>query len=1132
MPTVESALRDFVSALNSNLDTHEFEQFLSGDKTLTSRDLGNQPEPWTEDNLILPLLQAVGLEKDPQPYGAGDRPDFELLNVDVDVLGENKSPNKIKDAEDDIKEYLRDKALGADHGIATDGIDWVIYKIELGGDFVQFPEIERVSLRRALTGVANQMGIVSGLEEIDVEDEIEAFTDVFERDAFNRLLTEEAPQRLRDKRKRDVEEFYDLYIELLFGAGEKYEYDTTLLDDIISPYGATEKDERVFAITLVNRLLFVKILEDQGVLGEGFLQSRVEAYEGMSDEFAGSLYDTQIRPLFYELLNTDEDDRAAKYQDEDKWFSDVPYLNGGLFRSNVDREGEYRVRDRILPTIVTDLIEGTALETTNGDGIDPAIIGSVFEMTINHLEQERDQRDVGAYYTPNDVTALITQQTVDPKIKEELLDAYGDEVSIEKNEFITANEDKELEEILRDIEDSAGWFGNPDATREALNRLNDMTVVDPACGSGHFLTTALDEIHRVQITLLRGLEGDEPDPADVYEEKKKLALNSIYGVDIEPVGVEIAKLRVWLKIIEDGWHDGFGKLPNIDVNIAAGNSLIGLPITGTRTGTLDMLEYRDRIRDVVKLRKEYKYEGADESDKREIRRIIDEELRPELNELYLQQQNYTVEDEVVNVDEFDELVESIAEQHLYPTIESIKAKPTDGGNITDRQEEQLEEFGFSVYSKSARLDINDRERDLRNGNGRSSREQLVEELRTVLESGFEFTEVVRQPVEKDLETAHGPAFHWIAEFAEVADLDNMTVDFDIILGNPPYGDIFDDSDAVLTKGYNTGGIRDISAQFTERQLHLLSESGYFGNIVTLRLVYQSDIQELHDRMRSTLEETRMACFGSRPSRVFDNADIKTTIITGQKDTDEDGSILTSDAVIFSETDRKQKFDSIEYGETEGLVLRERIGGTEGSRAILPKVGGDVKRSILEHLRENSEQILDDVFDRDDSFGDYTVFRRRGVRYWINAMREELYSASEVEPMYFETELQRDSAFLIMNSSLFYLYWLSYGDFHHLNWSHVRPFPFPELDVLEEHADDIGSLADVFWEGMEEQFDEDQGLTGEFHMSPLKPVVNDIDDLVGELYGLSDEQVGFTKEYFDGDEYGRTGPEREELIVEY
>lgn len=108
MPTVKSAIRDFVNALAGNLNAHELERFFAGDKTLTSRDLGNQPEPWTEHNLIWPILEAVGLNKDPQPYGAGDRPDFELLNVDVDVIGENKSPNNIDAAENEIKQYLRD----------------------------------------------------------------------------------------------------------------------------------------------------------------------------------------------------------------------------------------------------------------------------------------------------------------------------------------------------------------------------------------------------------------------------------------------------------------------------------------------------------------------------------------------------------------------------------------------------------------------------------------------------------------------------------------------------------------------------------------------------------------------------------------------------------------------------------------------------------------------------------------------------------------------------------------------------------------------------------------------------------------------------------------------------------------
>jgi len=1143
MPMVKSVLQDYVDALHSNLDAHELEQVFNGDKVLTSIDLGNQPEPWTEDNLIWPLLDAVGLTKDPQPYGGGDRPDFELLNVDVDVLGENKSPNKIDDAEEDLKSYLRDKALGADHGIATDGFEWVVYKIELGGDFVQFPEIARVSLRQAIAQIAADRGYVSGLRTIDVDEEIESFTDVFERDEFNTLLTEKAPQKLRDERKRDVEEFYDLYIELLFGAGDKYEYDTSLLDDVKAPYDASEKDQRVFAITLVNRLLFIKFLEEKGVLHDGFLLDRVEAYEDSRGEFAGSLYDSQLRPLFYGLLNTHEDNRDAKYHDDDSWFSDVPYLNGGLFRANVDREAEYSVRDRILPTVINDLIEGTALDTTGsngGGGLDPAIIGSVFEKTINHLEQERDQRDIGAYYTPNDVTRLITRQTVDEKVREEILDAYAGHVSLDDEEFKDANDDKPLDELLRDIEDSAGWFGFPDATRDALDRLNELTVFDSACGSGHFLTTALDEIHRVQLALMRGLHGSEPDAADAYDAKKELALQSIYGVDIEPVGVEIAKLRVWLKIVEDGWHDGFGKLPNIDVNIAAGNSLIGLPTTGTRTGTLDMLEYRDRIKDVVELRREYKYEDETDADasaaeKREIRRILDEELRPELDEVYLEQQNYSVDTEITDVEAFNELVEAIDDQHLYPTIESIKAKPADGSGITDSQEDTLDEYGFSVYSKSARLDVDDREQALRKGNGANgdgptAREQIVDELRDLLTSGFEFTEVIRQPVQSDLETAQGPPFHWIAEFPEVADIEDMTVDFDIILGNPPYGDILDDADSVLVDGYETGGVPDISAQFVERQLQLLDDGGYFGNITTLRLVYQTSLEEFHEHLRDRLDTTRVACFGTRPSRVFENADIKVAIFTGRKHgdpDDEDGEIRTSDAIIFSDEDRQQKFRNVEYEAVDGYVLRDKIGGTEGNKTALPKIGSETKCEILDTLRDQSDRLMSDAYEREETgTHEHAVWRREGVRYWINPMLgEALYDAREVKPMYFETKLEQQAAFLSLSSSLFYVYWLTYGNFHHLNWLQIEGFPFHDHSELEPYADRVEELAEELWTGMQDQFDPDAGVTGEFDMKPLKPVMNDVDELVGETYGLSEEQVSYIQEYLtdeDG-EYGRSGP---------
>jgi len=80
-------------------------------------------------------------------------------------------------------------------------------------------------------------------------------------------------------------------------------------------------------------------------------------------------------------------------------------------------------------------------------------------------------------------------------------------------------------------------------------------------------------------------------PKERYDAKQELALHAIYGVDVNDVAVEIAKLRIWLKIIEgNSWNEKFGRLPNIDVNIVAGNSLVGFPVRGdvqTQFGAID-----------------------------------------------------------------------------------------------------------------------------------------------------------------------------------------------------------------------------------------------------------------------------------------------------------------------------------------------------------------------------------------------------------------------------------------------------------------------------------------------------------------------------------------------------------------
>jgi type I restriction-modification system DNA methylase subunit len=1140
---IEQHVRDiaerYVDELNSRLSTHDFEAVLNGEKDdLTSRDLGSKPETHVQNNLIYPLLDAMGLAYTEEPYGGGGGgddtrdivwPDFELDDVTEYTIGENKAPNNIEESHQQVLDYLDRRSIGADYAIATDGLHWRVYRVEQGGDTTEFPIVRRVDLRDLLREVALEKSYIGAttLNNVDVAEEIRTFTELFEHGTFEQFITQTAPQELRDSRQQDVEEFYQLYIEYLFGESSEYDEATCLMDDIRAPKQATDHEQRRFAVTLMNRLLFIKFLEKKDVVPPGMLMDRVTAYEENGDQFAGNFYETQIKPLFYDLFNRRRSERESKHQTG--WFDDIPYLNGGLFRPNVNDEGDYRLEDRTLPDIIREVIEGERLSDPDGT-LDPAILGSVFEMTINHIGGEfGSQKDIGAYYTPGDVTDHITEKAVDPKVKEVVVDAFAEDYDDSVREQM---ESYSLGEILRKVEEGEGWFGDPEATQRAYDELGELRVVDPACGSGHFLTTAMGEIHRVRRGLLRGLNrGDAPSEAEDYESKKELALNSIYGVDVDPIGVEIARLRVWLKIIEDEWREEFGRLPNIELNVVAGNSLVGLPVE--QEGQIQADIWDDSLDELVELRRQYK----DEDEETEKSEVIDalNNIRDDLDEEYLKRLTHTYKSEIETIGEWESIVDSIQGSTLHPTIESIQIQREDGEPLTDNQENRLDSMGCKTYKYSARMDVQSRHENLKELDGKSTRshasvrDDIVEELIGLLEDGFVFSEVERQPVKYDLDEILGDPFHWVAEFPEVAaegENGGHDVEFDIVVGNPPYGDIMGDASQLLTDGFETGGMQDVAAHFVERQIQLLSDTGYFGNVTTLKLIYRSNLKKLRDLLRGHFGQLDVACFAHRPQQVFPNAIVRVAIMTGQRtDMDGVGTIRTSQFLQFNKENRQEIFNNISFKSVEGYELRDRIGGSaDTDYEVIPKIGTDINISFLNSLKDKSDRIIADVEAEDETSN--VVYRRRGGGYWLNAVPQNIHGedATTIDELYFDDELTQNMVFLIVNSSTFYVYWVIYGFFYVLNTGHITRFPIPEEETLEENANEINQLADELWSGMQEVHS--GGSRDQFNMPALKPIIDRVDDLFGDLYELDEDVVEYLKDY--NSEYGRKGSDSEEL----
>jgi len=841
---IRSTLSGFLTKMYQDGRPNLVHAVLLGDHKPTNSDLGQNPEEYLEDNLIWPILDTLGVNFIKRPYqdtgSHGVWPDFRINNLQgKDLIGENKAPNEFQSGVKEVSDYLDRRSIGADYGIATDGLRWGLYHLNISGDVAQLRDLDVVDLRPVLVETGRQQEMLPedpDLYDQTSEEAIQEFLNIFERNALLHRVTEEYPRWIREEQRKDVDEFFDLYIELLFGKGTDYQYQTCLVNEIKSPKRGTEKEKRVFAISLMNRLLFTKFLEDVGVLDTEFLTMRVSDYEDAGEKMAGNLYETQLKPIFYDLFNTKSKNRKDKYNSS--WFSRVPYLNGGLFKPHITDEQSYTVSDGILKRIVRDLIEGHQLREHFEDRrLDPAILGSVFEKTITYIENDYDQ-EIGAHYTPDDVTSIIVRNTLSKKAKDLFVDTFSSHAGGDR-EVKKSIEDRSLGDILRRIEEREGWFGLPEALQEAEEELLNLRMVDPSCGSGHFLTSLMAELYRLWESVYRGRNGgDDPDDEEKYRTRKRIALTCIYGVDVDPIAVEIGRLRIWLKIIEDlDWEPGFGALPNIDLNILSGNSLVGLPLK--ESGRLPL--WMDSIDELTELRKEHKFDEAGR--KRDIEELQEKTIQPAANEAFLKQFEQKREWSGSSSDEVRGFLEKIDPELLFSTASLFRIRNAQDDYLTDAQKQYLNEWNATPYSRQARLSPEDLLQKIRVDEGVDREEAVVQGkswLTNLSQEGLEVTTIERRAVEYDLDRSVGTPFHWPVLFPELTNgqSGNHSIHFDIVVGNPPYGNLVGPSEEFFLERYSARGISDISAPFVERQLQLLDRNGYFGNITTARLVYK------------------------------------------------------------------------------------------------------------------------------------------------------------------------------------------------------------------------------------------------------------------------------------------------------
>jgi type I restriction-modification system DNA methylase subunit len=425
-----------------------------------------------------------------------------------------------------------------------------------------------------------------------------------------------------------TKEFFTKYAELFGDINAALERlvarDKTIRDEFQEKHVNTVD----FAKKLMGQIVFLYFLQKKGWLGvakgqdwgtgpHNFLRQLADA--GNYDNF----FNDVLEPLFYDTLATDRGHEAWC----DRFKCRIPFLNGGLFEPLGDYD--WKNTDIILPnklftnsdyvdegvagTGVLDVFDRYNFTVNEAEplekevAIDPEMLGKVFE----NLIEENRRKGLGSYYTPREIVHYMCQESLINYL-DTALNTRTEPIGREKRKQASFGDAKEEQTLLAgkardeivpraDIEtfvhtsDQAALYeaarvsGTKSYRRELPKsieknarlideKLADITVCDPAVGSGAFPVGMMTEIVRARCALT-------PYFNDVHERtpyhfKHDAIQNCLYGVDIDPGAVEIAKLRLWLSLVVDEDETKQIKpLPNLFYRIVFGNSLRGVEKT-------------------------------------------------------------------------------------------------------------------------------------------------------------------------------------------------------------------------------------------------------------------------------------------------------------------------------------------------------------------------------------------------------------------------------------------------------------------------------------------------------------------------------------------------------------------------